>query len=171
MKCRSEPQVVDMVTRKIASCGLTISGSLTVSTRRSLTPFQHRARIGKSSSAGIGAGGGLALGRRDLAGLGQGLEAGQRLVHQRARHEAEQLGDRLAQPAARRLEAKPKLDLGAAVARRGPELHRAFLAQRATFRRLPAQELAGAVLLQAGPPLVRAPERAADDPARLLAID
>src|SRR3954466_6047748 len=103
MKCRSEPQVVDMVTRKIASCGLMISGSLTVSTRRSLTPFQHRARIATSSSAGIGAGGGLALGGRDLAGPGEALEAVQRLVHQRARHEAEQLGDRLGQRAARLL--------------------------------------------------------------------
>src|SRR3954447_14134294 len=157
MKCRSEPQVVDMVTRKIASCGLMISGSLTVSTRRSLTPFQHRARIGKSSSAGIGAGRGPAVGRGHLAGLGQALEAVQRLVHQRARHEAEQLGDRLAQPAARRLEAQPKLDLGAAITRGRPELDRALLAQRAAFDRLPAQELAGAVLLQAGAPLKRAP--------------
>ena len=45
MKCRSEPQVVDMVTRKIASRGLTISGSGTVCTRRSLIPIQQSARI------------------------------------------------------------------------------------------------------------------------------
>ena len=73
--------------------------------------------------------------------------------------------------AARRVEAKPKLDLRAAVARRGPELHRALLAQRATFGRLPAQEPARAVLLDVGLPLEAAPERAIHDPARPLAID
>src|SRR5688500_14639123 len=45
MKCRSEPHVVDIVTRRIASWGLIILGSGTVSTRRSLTPFQQSARI------------------------------------------------------------------------------------------------------------------------------
>src|SRR3954453_10916137 len=56
MKCRSEPQVVESRTLRIASWGLTISGSLTVSVLMSLTPFQQIARIAapyiRSSSPG-----------------------------------------------------------------------------------------------------------------------
>src|SRR5690349_5801417 len=75
MKCRSDPQVVVSRTFRIASLGLTIWGSSTVSTRRSLTPFQTSARIAsclRVVGAAMAAGGVVAQGR-DLAGLDQRL--------------------------------------------------------------------------------------------------
>src|SRR3954469_17222279 len=86
MKCRSEPQVVESRTLRIASWGLTIVGSLTVSVLMSLTPFQQIARIVAPIDPVVlaRAGGGVLLERRDLAGLEQGLRAVQRLDHQGA---------------------------------------------------------------------------------------
>src|SRR5688572_29409261 len=45
MTCRSDPHVDDIRTLTTTSCGLTITGSGTFSTRKSATPFQHRARM------------------------------------------------------------------------------------------------------------------------------
>src|SRR5206468_11757041 len=78
---RSEPQIAVEVTRRIASCGLTISGSGTVSTRTSWRPCQVSARIGYSSDCRFGWSFGPTPGRtgigRDLAGLDQLLEPAQ----------------------------------------------------------------------------------------------
>src|SRR3954453_4726308 len=86
MKCRSEPQVVESRTLRIASWGLTITGSLTVSVLMSLTPFQQIARMVARLEPVVlaRAGGGILLERRDLAGLEQGLRAVQRLDDQGA---------------------------------------------------------------------------------------
>src|SRR3954465_9800123 len=87
MKSRSEPQAVERRTLRIASCGLTIVGSLTVSVLMSLTPFQQIARMVAPLDpvACARAGGGVLLERRNLAGLEQGLRAVQRLDDQGAR--------------------------------------------------------------------------------------
>jgi hypothetical protein len=63
MKCRSEPQVVESRTCRIASCGLTIRASSMVSTPRSLIPFKHSAVILASSNlvAAAGSRGGVVL--------------------------------------------------------------------------------------------------------------
>src|SRR4051795_13682644 len=82
MKCRSEPQVVESRTLRIASWGLTIVGSSTVSVLMSLTPFQQIARMVAPPSDPVAlarAGGGVLLERRDLAGLEQRLRSVQRL--------------------------------------------------------------------------------------------
>src|SRR3954468_2535425 len=86
MKSRSEPQAVERRTLRIASCGLTIVGSLTVSVLMSLTPFQQIARMVAPLDpvACARAGGGVLLERRNLAGLEQGLRAVQRLDDQGA---------------------------------------------------------------------------------------
>src|SRR4051794_24092190 len=86
MKWRSEPQVVESRTLRIASWGWTITGSLTVSVLMSLTPFQQIARMVARLEPVVlaRAGGGILLERRDLAGLEQGLRAVQRLDDQGA---------------------------------------------------------------------------------------
>src|SRR4051794_1923923 len=86
MKCRSEPQVVESRTLRIASWGLRIVGSLTVSVLMSLTPFQQIARMVSPLDPVVlaRAGGGVFLERRDLARLEQGLRAVQRLDDQGA---------------------------------------------------------------------------------------
>src|SRR5689334_17854386 len=87
MKWRSLPHVVVSPTRTSASRGLTIVGSGTSSTARSLIPFQQRARI-DVASMGVWpavAGVRVAVERRDLAGLDEGLEAVERLEHGGAR--------------------------------------------------------------------------------------
>src|SRR3954453_3976709 len=75
MKCRSEPQVVESRTLRIASWGLTITGSLTVSVLMSLTPCQQIARMVARLEPVVlaRAGGGILLERWGLAGLEQGL--------------------------------------------------------------------------------------------------
>src|SRR5689334_9908812 len=106
MKCRSDPHVVDALTRRMTSRGLTIVGSGTVSTRRSLTPFQQRARMiavpsGRPSGrlhvpknpgrallvtlrfrVGARACGRVLLGRGDLAGFDEALEAPERVLRE-----------------------------------------------------------------------------------------
>src|SRR4051794_23960652 len=81
MKCRSEPQVVESRTLRIASWGLTIVGSLTVSVLMSLTPFQQIARMVAPLDPVVlaPAGGGVVLRRRRLPRLEQGLRAIKRL--------------------------------------------------------------------------------------------
>src|SRR4051812_11144184 len=118
MKCRSEPQVVESRTFRIASWGLTIVGSLTVSVLMSLTPFQQIARMVAPRSVVLArAGGGVLLERRDLAGLEEGLRAVQRLDDQGA-------GDRPLWRGRRRvgrLELEPHRDRGPVAARRGAQ--------------------------------------------------
>src|SRR3954468_17948120 len=129
MKSRSEPQAVERRTLRIASCGLTIVGSLTVSVLMSLTPFQQIARMVAPLDpvACARAGGGGLLERRTLAGLEQGLRAVQRLDDQGAgdgalwrgrpgvgRIESEAHRDR--GPLADRRRAQADLELGRGVA-------------------------------------------------------
>src|SRR3954447_4939502 len=119
MKCRSDPQVVESRTLRIASWGLTIVGSSTVSVLMSLTPFQQIARMVSPLDpvALARAGGGVLLERRDLAGLEQRLGAIQRLDDQgtgdgplgRARRRAV------------RLEAEAHRDRGSLAHRRGAQ--------------------------------------------------
>src|SRR4051794_10259342 len=85
MKCRCEPQVVESRTLRIASWGLTITGSLTVSVVMSLTPFQQIARMVPPRAGRRRPGGRtVLLERRHLTGLEQGLRAIQRLDDQGA---------------------------------------------------------------------------------------
>src|SRR3954454_16729612 len=86
MKCRSDPQVVESRTLRIASWGLTIVGSSTVSVLMSLTPFQQIARMVAPLDpvALARAGGGFLLERRHLAGFEQRLRAIRRLDDQGA---------------------------------------------------------------------------------------
>src|SRR5436189_223788 len=80
------PDVVESRTFRITWFGLRISGSATVSTRRSLTPFQQSARIVFLLAVGAAvAGSRLGIGCRDLAGEGQSAEFVERLQHDLAR--------------------------------------------------------------------------------------
>src|SRR6476469_1349335 len=107
---RSEPQMAVEVTRTIASRGLRISGSGTVSTRTS-----------RASSRILDAprGGG------DLPGLHPLLEAAQVLAHLMVAALPQQGHRRLSEPARGQLVAQQHLHLGAAPARGRGEAHRA----------------------------------------------
>src|SRR3954453_8026349 len=144
MKCRSEPQVVESRTLRIASWGLTIVGSSTVSVLMSLTPFQQIARMVAPLDpvALARPGGGILLERRDLAGLEQRLRPIQRLDHQGAGDGPLWRGGRRAVrlrleahrdrgPVPDRRGAQADLELARAAAAGGPsqQLSRAFLGE------------------------------------------
>src|SRR5579875_2796805 len=99
MKCKSDPQVVDRLTRKMASWGLTIWGSGTVSTLRSFTPFQQSALIVyspylKSISGSARAGSGIISQSRDFSRLHETFETLKRFVSERTRHKVQALEHR-----------------------------------------------------------------------------
>src|SRR5947199_5836063 len=109
MKCRSDPQVVDRVTRKIASWGLTTCGSGTVSTRRSFTPFQQSALImysphSKSIGRSAGARSGIVSKSRDFSCFHPTFRALERFASERPRHKIKTFEHRFAQIATRRIE-------------------------------------------------------------------
>src|SRR4051812_23332795 len=95
------------VTRRIASRGLTISGSGTVSTRTSCRPCQVNARIDALLDPRLGGGFALAARRRgvgrDLARFHQRLEAAEIAARLDVRLALEQLGKALAEDSARRI--------------------------------------------------------------------
>src|SRR3978361_656167 len=81
MKCRSDPHVVDNVTWTITSLGLSIAGSSTVSTDRSLTPFHTSALMSllpfsaiRVASAGVVLDGRHLTGHEQCAGTVERLE-------------------------------------------------------------------------------------------------
>src|SRR5829696_220116 len=94
MKCKSLPHVVVRPTRTMASCGLTMPGSGTSWTRRSLMPFQQSARIEVSSVRVRPAvtGVGITVQCRDLACLDERLEPVQTLEQGGLGHGGRQLG-------------------------------------------------------------------------------
>src|SRR5579883_228767 len=139
MKCRSEPHVVDMVTRRMTSCGLTISGSGTVSTRRSLTPFQHRARMPNLLMI-ASACRGIMLERWDFARLDQALEPAQRLLGCHFRQHRQRARRSTTERAARGVETDVQLHLGAAVTRGGAKLDASFVPDRACRGACPSHQ-------------------------------
>src|SRR6185369_15975511 len=129
----------------MASRGFTICGSGTVSTRTSCLPCQVSAlmhapdRFEKRVSGARCCG--RRLGGRDLAGFHELLEAAQISARLHVRLALEELGNELAECAARRVVENRGGHLRATAARRLAELHASGVLDRCLGRARPAYEL------------------------------
>src|SRR5690348_15156765 len=127
------------VMRTMASRGLTICGSGTVSTRTSFLPCQVNARMSLLLVDGL-------FGRErrggNLAGLHELLEAAQLLARLDLRFAPEYLGEQLAERAGRRVVGDGHGHDGAAAVGRFAELHATAVIDVASFDGAPRDERA-----------------------------
>src|SRR3954464_5065722 len=163
MKCRSDPQVVYMLTRKMASCGLTIWGSGTVSTRRSFTPFQQSALMlyspySKSIGRSAGARSGVVSERRDFSCFHQTFKALERFVSERARYKVKTFEHRFAQIATRRIETEGQRHHCAPIAGPGTKADGPLIRPFCPHIRLPTQKLVRPVFHNLGIPFDLLPQ-------------
>src|SRR4051794_9637552 len=155
--CRSEPQIAVVVTLTIASRGLRIAGSGTVSTRIFSLPSQHTARIVDSLPARRS---------RNLASLEQLLEVAEVFADRLRRLTAEQPGDeRAALSGGRRvLQMDGHLRTAATVPR--IEVHGSGRHDIRVRKRAPRQDLILDLVDDLGVPFHAQPTGSRGDPVR-----